>query len=88
MRIALIAEVFLPKVDGVVNRTLHLVRQLLAAGDEVLVICPDAPGCGAVPVDVAHAELFVSALSGISDRPARRAGRRASRSSTLMSSIM
>ena len=37
MRIVLICEVFLPKVDGVVGRTLNLIRELQAAGDEVLV---------------------------------------------------
>jgi hypothetical protein len=26
MRIAIVAEVFLPKIDGVVNRTLNLIR--------------------------------------------------------------
>lgn len=40
MRIALIAEVFLPKIDGVVLRTANLIRQLRAMGDEVLVFCP------------------------------------------------
>ena len=34
MRIVIVAEVFLPKIDGVVNRTLNLIRQLLAAGDQ------------------------------------------------------
>lgn len=41
MRIAIIAEVFLPKIDGVVGRTLNLIQQLLAHGDEVAVICPE-----------------------------------------------
>ena len=41
MRIAVIAEVFLPKIDGVVGRTLNLIQQLLDAGDEVIVICPE-----------------------------------------------
>jgi glycosyltransferase involved in cell wall biosynthesis len=45
MRIAIIAEVFLPKIDGVVNRTLNLIDQLEQAGDEVLIVCPEAPGC-------------------------------------------
>jgi glycosyltransferase involved in cell wall biosynthesis len=40
MRVAIIAEVFLPKIDGVVNRTLHLIEQLRAKGDEVIVVCP------------------------------------------------
>jgi len=52
MRIALITEVFLPKIDGVVNRTLNLIQNLSGCGDELLVICPQAPGCAdcAVPV--------------------------------------
>jgi glycosyltransferase involved in cell wall biosynthesis len=45
MRIAIISEVFLPKIDGVVNRTLNLIRQLPRFGDEVLIVCPYAPGC-------------------------------------------
>jgi glycosyltransferase involved in cell wall biosynthesis len=45
MRIAIIAEVFLPKIDGVVNRTLNLIRQLTLAGDELMIVCPEAQGC-------------------------------------------
>ena len=40
MRIAIICEVYLPKVDGVVGRTLNLIQQLLNHGDEVVVVCP------------------------------------------------
>ena len=40
MRIAIVAEVFLPKIDGVVGRTVNLIRQLLDHGDEVVVVCP------------------------------------------------
>lgn len=40
MRVAIIAEVFLPKIDGVVHRTLNLIEQLQAAGDELLIACP------------------------------------------------
>ncbi len=40
MRIAIIAEVFLPKIDGVVIRTMNLIHHLLARGDEVFVACP------------------------------------------------
>ena len=36
MRIAIMAEVFLPKIDGVVNRPLNLIRNLQKAGDELL----------------------------------------------------
>ena len=40
MRIAIVAEVFLPKIDGVVGRTVNLIQQLVANGDEVIVVCP------------------------------------------------
>ena len=45
MRIAIVAEVFLPKIDGVVGRTLNLIRHLHDAGDKVLIVCPQAEGC-------------------------------------------
>ena len=40
MRIAIVAEVFLPKIDGVVGRTINLIRQLQENGDDVVVVCP------------------------------------------------
>jgi hypothetical protein len=40
MRIALVTEVFLPAVDGVVTRLRHTLEQLQAAGDEILVVAP------------------------------------------------
>lgn len=52
MRVAIIAEVYLPKIDGVVVRTLNLIRELQAAGDEVLVICPEVDGPRNSPVPV------------------------------------
>jgi glycosyltransferase involved in cell wall biosynthesis len=58
MRIAIIAEVFLPKIDGVVNRTLNLIRNLTRAGDDVLVVCPQAPGCADCPVPVVAVPSF------------------------------
>jgi glycosyltransferase involved in cell wall biosynthesis len=58
MRIAIIAEVFLPKVDGVVNRTTNLIRQLVEAGDQVLVVCPQAEGSKACPVPVVECPSF------------------------------
>jgi glycosyltransferase involved in cell wall biosynthesis len=62
MRIAIIAEVFLPKVDGVVNRTLYLLRQLLQHRDEVLVVCPRAEGCTGAPVPVVEVPSFACPL--------------------------
>jgi len=58
MRIAIIAEVFLPKVDGVVIRTMNLIRQLLERGDEVLVICPAALAKRESPVPVVEFRSF------------------------------
>jgi glycosyltransferase involved in cell wall biosynthesis len=58
MRIAIIAEVFLPKIDGVVNRTLHLIRHLKQAGDDVMVVCPQADGCTECQVQVVDVPSF------------------------------
>jgi len=58
MRIAIVAEVFLPKVDGVVNRTLHLIQQLVRCNDEVMVLCPQAEGSGTCPVPVVQLPSF------------------------------
>jgi glycosyltransferase involved in cell wall biosynthesis len=58
MRIAIIAEVFLPKIDGVVNRTLNLIRELRRAGDELTVVCPQARGCDNCPVPVVQVPSF------------------------------
>ena len=58
MRVTIIAEVFLPKIDGVVNRTLNLIRQLLLSGDEVLVVCPQARGPIESPVPVVEVPSF------------------------------
>lgn len=58
MRIVLITEVFLPKIDGVVNRTLNLIRQLAGSGDEVLVVCPEVHGFTDYPVPVVEVRSF------------------------------
>ena len=58
MRVAIITEVFLPKIDGVVNRTLNLIRHLPEYGDELLVVCPSAAGCTACPVPVFEIPSF------------------------------
>src|SRR5262245_8804316 len=58
MRIAIIAEVFLPKIDGVVNRTLNLIRHLQRSGDDLLVVCPQAQGCTECPVPVMDVPSF------------------------------
>ena len=50
MHIAFFTETFLPKVDGIVTRLTKTIEHLVAAGDEVMVFCPEgAPDtyCGA-----------------------------------------
>jgi glycosyltransferase involved in cell wall biosynthesis len=58
MRIAIIAEVYLPKVDGVVNRTMNLIRQLVRNDDNVLVVCPQAEGSKTSPVPIIECPSF------------------------------
>lgn len=58
MRIAIIAEVFLPKVDGVVNRTCNLIQQLVRRGEEVLVVCPQAEGSKTCPAPIVECPSF------------------------------
>jgi glycosyltransferase involved in cell wall biosynthesis len=58
MRIAIIAEVYLPKVDGVVIRTMNLIRHLLDQGDEILVVTPQADGRRDSPVPVVEFRSF------------------------------
>ncbi len=58
MRIAILSEVFLPKVDGVVSRTINHIGHLRKFGDEVMVLCPQAEGCTATPVPVVHFPSF------------------------------
>lgn len=41
MRVALVAETFLPKVDGIVNTLLHLLEHLERRGHQALVLAPD-----------------------------------------------
>jgi glycosyltransferase involved in cell wall biosynthesis len=41
VKIALFTETFLPKVDGIVTRLTKTVQHLVAAGDEVLIVCPE-----------------------------------------------
>jgi glycosyltransferase involved in cell wall biosynthesis len=78
MRVAIIAEVFLPKIDGVVNRILNLIHQLRSLGDDVLVVCPQARGCTDFPVQVVDIPSFAFPLYpeyriGLPDRQLARA---------------
>ncbi len=41
MKIVFFTETFLPKVDGIVTRLTKTVQHLVAAGDEVLIFCPE-----------------------------------------------
>jgi len=41
MRIAIVSEVFLPKIDGITNRLAHTTAALVADGHEVLVFAPE-----------------------------------------------
>jgi glycosyltransferase involved in cell wall biosynthesis len=41
LKIAVFTETFLPKVDGIVTRLTKTVEHLVAAGDEVLIFCPE-----------------------------------------------
>ena len=41
MKIAFFTETFLPKVDGIVTRLTKTVQNLVEAGDEVLIFCPE-----------------------------------------------
>ena len=41
MKIAFFTETFLPKVDGIVTRLTKTVEHLVAAGNEVVIFCPE-----------------------------------------------
>lgn len=41
LRIALVTETFLPKIDGIVTRLCHTIRHLRALGHSVLVVAPE-----------------------------------------------
>lgn len=70
MRIALLTEVFLPKIDGVVTRTTRHLDQLAALGHEVLIFAPGNPperyaGFEVVPIPSRSLKVYPEVMHGM-----------------------
>ncbi len=62
MRVAIVAESFLPNVNGVTNSVLRVMEHLRLHGHEVLVIAPDTPR-GEPPADRVHEGVRIHRVS-------------------------
>ncbi|HTV83295.1 MAG TPA: hypothetical protein VME18_11645 [Acidobacteriaceae bacterium] len=85
MRIAIVTETFLPKIDGIVTMVLRTAEWLKAKGDEVLLLAPEggpaevfgAPVIGMPSVRFPYyPELRVAAPRASMRRHCRRSSRR------------
>lgn len=64
MRIAIVAESFLPNVNGVSNSVLRVLEHFRRTGHEAIVIAPDTPR-GQAPAATEHAGVPVHRVPAI-----------------------